>query len=888
MRFYSNNFFFRRAIIQVIIACFGFPVFVNSTMAQVADKKTAAKLLPSLRVQLQKPAPSGIHFYTVHTSSLKQFETLLEKNKSVKLISVYQPASIAVIECSWADLEKLIADPIIRAIDVRKQPKEELLFGFVDYATNRISTIQHRYPFYNGNAIHISVKEQKFDTADIDLKGRTVPSAFASATTSNHASIMATMIAGGGNAWYITKGAAWAARLSSAGFQNLLPEPDSYYNGSSVLLQNHSYGTTVESYYGAEAAGYDASVINNPSLLHIFSAGNSGSQAAPTGTYMNLSGYSNLTGNFKHAKNIITVGHIDSFGTVMTASSKGPAFDGRVKPELVAFGEDGSSGATALVSGIGTVLHHIFQQQHSNTTAPASLIKAVLLNSADDVDAPGIDFKSGYGSANGLHAVETISNAHYFLGSVTATAQQQFTITIPANTKQLKLTLAWTDPQAAPNTEKALINDLDLELTHVASNSNWLPWVLNSSPGVAALQQLPTRRRDSLNVVEQITVDHPATGDYTITVKGFSIPSGSQSFAIAYQLDTSDSFNWHFPTASDHLFPNQTNVLRFQSGFANTTGNLELSTDNGTSWQQVSSSVDLTKGFYKLTTPAVSGRALLRLSVADKTFTSDTFTISRRPFTSIAFNCPDSFSIAWPPVAGATAYRISRLGTNYMEPVLVTGDTLVVFSKLSNPSLYYSVTPLLSGKEAVRSYTFNYEQQGSACYTRSFLAERTADNKAALSLFLSTTYNIKSISFEKYSVTGFSLLEKQASANKTLYQFTDQTLIAGTNLYRAIIELTDGRKIISDTASLFFTANKPAVVYPNPAVTNGFVTVLTQLDDEVIFQLIDNYGRVVLQQQITGYPEQVSLNTLSHGMYYYRILRKNKKIQTGILIIQLK
>ncbi len=886
MRIYSNYLFLFRTGLQSIRICAVFFLLLNSVFAQVTDKKNVDKLSPSLRLQLAKSQADAVYLYTVSVDDLKRFETVLAKNKSIKLISVYQPANLAVIECKWSELEKIISDPSIRSADIRKQPKEELLFGFVDYAVNRISTIQHRYPLYNADGIHLSVKEQKFDTTDIDLKGRILPSAFASTTGSNHASIMATMMAGGSNTWYNTKGAAWGANLSSANFQNLLPEPDSYYNGSSVLLQNHSYGTVVESYYGAEAAGYDASVINNPSLLHIFSAGNSGSQAAPTGTYINLAGYSNLTGNFKHAKNIITVGHIDSFGTVLIPSSKGPAFDGRVKPELVAFGEDGSSGAAALVSGIGGVLHHIYKQQLNNVNAPASLIKAVLLNSADDVESSGIDFKSGYGSVNGLHAVETMSNGQFFLGSVTANTQQQFTVTIPANIKQLKLTLVWSDPQAVPNTTKALINDLDLELTHTASNTSWLPWVLNSSPTVVALQQLPTRKRDSLNVVEQITVDNPAADDYTITVKGFAIPAGAQSFAIAYQLDTIDTFHWHFPTGSDHLFPNQTNVLRFQSGFANTTGNLELSTDDGTSWQPISSSVDLTKGYYKLVTPNIISKALLRLSVAGKTFVTDTFTISQRIATSVGFNCPDSFLIAWPPVTGATGYRISKLGAKYMEPLLVTADTFVVLSKQLNPSLHYSVTPLLSGKAAVRSYTFNYEQQGSACYTRSFIADLTADNKGALSLLLSTTYNVKSISFEKYLANGFSLLVNQPAANTTQYQYIDQNLIAGTNLYRAVIELSDGRKIISDTASLFFTANKEAVVYPNPALVNGFVTVLTEQDDEVIFQLIDNYGRVVLQKQIKDYPEQVSLSGLQKGIHYYRLLKKNKKVQTGILIIQ--
>jgi hypothetical protein len=886
MRFYSNNFFFYRVFIQAITTCFAFSIFINATIAQVVDKKVENKLLPSLRVQLQKSETPGTRLYSIQTSNLQQFETLLDKNKSIKLVSVYRPASIAVVECTWIELEKIISDPLIRSIDIRKQPKEELLFGFIDYAVNRISTIQHRYPIYNANGIHVSVKEQRFDTTDIDLKGRILPSAFVSTTGSNHASIMATMIAGGGNTWYNTKGAAWGANLSSASFQNLLPEPDTYYNGSSVLLQNHSYGTAVESYYGAEAAAYDASVINNPSLLHVISAGNSGSQAAPTGTYANIAGYSNLTGNFKHAKNIITVGHIDSFGIVMIPSSKGPAFDGRVKPELVAFGEDGSSGAAALVSSVGTVLHHIYKQQHSNTTAPASLIKAVLLNSADDVETPGIDFKSGYGSVNALHAVETISNRQFFTGSVTGNTQQQFTITVPANIKQLKLTLVWTDPQASPNTSKALINDLDLDLTHTASNTSWQPWVLNSAASVPALQQIPTRKRDSLNVVEQITVNNPVAGNYRIDVKAFSIPSGSQNFAIVYQLDTLDTFNWHFPTASDHLFPGQINVLRFQSNYTTATGSLEMSTDNGNSWQTISSSVDLTKGYYKLQTPMMTSKALLRFSIANNLFTSDTFTISQRIPTSVGFNCPDSFLIAWPKLPQASAYSISQLGVKYMEPIRTTVDTFVVLSKTTNPSKHYSVTPLLGGKEALRTYTFNYELQGTGCYTRSFIADFTVDFKGALQLLLGTTYNIKSISFEKYLANGFTLLDKQNATTVVQYQSIDQKLIAGTNLYRAVIELSDGRKIISDTASLYFAQNKVAVVYPNPALVNGTVTVLTEQDDEVIFQLIDNYGRVVLQQPIIDYPQKVSLLGLQRGIHYYRLLKKNKKVQTGILIIQ--
>jgi len=48
-------------------------------------------------------------------------------------------------------------------------------------------------------------------------------------------------------------------------------------------------------------------------------------------------------------------------GNVLSPSSRGPAYDGRVKPELVAFAEDGSSGAAAIVSGISLVAQQTYK-----------------------------------------------------------------------------------------------------------------------------------------------------------------------------------------------------------------------------------------------------------------------------------------------------------------------------------------------------------------------------------------------------------------------------------------------------------------------------------------------------------------------------------------------
>src|SRR6185436_2781729 len=137
----------------------------------------------------------------------------------------------------------------------------------------------------------------------------------------------------------------------------------------------------------------------------IFSAGNSGSQTPVDGEYQNIAGYCNLTGSFKQAKNILVVGSVDSFYSVPILSSKGPAFDGRIKPELVAYGNDGSSGAAAITSGTALVTQSVYEAAHNNLLPANALVKAIIINSADDVYTKGPDYFSGFGNVNTNRAV---------------------------------------------------------------------------------------------------------------------------------------------------------------------------------------------------------------------------------------------------------------------------------------------------------------------------------------------------------------------------------------------------------------------------------------------------------------------------------------------------
>jgi hypothetical protein len=154
---------------------------------------------------------------------------------------------------------------------------------------------------------------------------------------------------------------------------------------------------------------------------------------------MSAKWFANLT-VVLNGKEYSEVGATDSFSIVAALSSKGPAHDGRVKPELVAFGEDGSSGAAALVSGTSLLLQHLYKQ--TNGVLPTnSLIKAILINSADDVDNTEVDYKSGFGSLNANNALKTLQANRFFAGSVSNSSNQSYTITLPAGIKKLKATL---------------------------------------------------------------------------------------------------------------------------------------------------------------------------------------------------------------------------------------------------------------------------------------------------------------------------------------------------------------------------------------------------------------------------------------------------------------
>jgi len=827
------------------------------------------------------------YIFLIETSNAIALEDFLDKHKTEATILTKHGQKLFRIKTSIPFIiKKLINEKEVISVDIKlNSPKEESVVNDYDNSVNGINLFFTKYSTVNGNGLTVSVKENLFDTTDIDFQNRYSSTTLSSNEITTHATTMATLIGGGGNSFYTGKGIAWGCNLSSDDFTVLLPETDSVYKHYNISVQNHSYGVGIENFYGSDAGAYDQSMIDDTTLLHIFSSGNSGNLTDTIGQYKNLTGFANITGSFKQAKNILIVGSVDSFYNVPLLSSKGPSYDGRIKPELVAYGNEGSSGAAAITSGSALAVQSAYSMQHHDSLPANTLVKAILINSADDVFNPGPDFYSGYGNVNTYHAVKDMLSNNFFYGIVAPDETKNFNISLPANAKNLKITLVWNDPPAQTNAYTALVNDLDLQLEKVSDHEIWLPWVLSSIPNVDSLNQPAKRKRDSLNVVEQITIDDPAEGNYIIHVKGYDVSISAQSFYVVYRYDTANTFEFVSPAKNDHFNSGGNSIFRWNSTYTSTPGKLEYSLDKGATWNLINANADLSKKYFKWIAPDTFCLALARMTIGNDVYVSDTFNFSTQLYPQVGFNCNDSVLIYWNKANGINNYKIYQLGSKYLEPISATTDTNIILHNTTSP--YIAVTTAFDNNEnGVNSYTFNYTTQGVACYVSNFLADLNASNHALLQLSLGTTYGVTTVQFQELTANGWKNISTIATVTNTEFNYEDDTLHNGINNYRAAITLDNGKIIYSNTASVFYFGNDTFVMVPNPVPSGHKLTILSNNSDSSTMVIYDLAGRKVLQQTITETREDIPVAHLARGMYIVVIYNNSKKLFTGKLLAE--
>ena len=532
---------------------------------------------------------------------------------------------------------------------------------------------------YTGKNIGVLCRDDGIVGPHIDFQGR-IDNSMASGSGQTHGDGVSGIMAGAGNLDPSMRGMAAESNLYVSNYAaNFLDTAtQTYINDGSVQITNSSYSNGCNDGYTTITQTVDTQANDIPSLLHVFSAGNSNNNDCGYGAGNQ---WGNITGGHKQGKNVIATANVYFDGSLVNSSSRGPAHDGRIKPDIAANGQNqnstnenntyqsfgGTSGAAPGIAGISAQLYEAYGDLNGGDLPPAALIKASLLNTANEAGNIGPDYKFGWGIVNALRAGMLIEDERHLFDEVSQGATNTHSINVPSGTTQVRFMVYWSDPAATPGSSPALVNDLDLIVTDPSSGAHE-PWILDPTPNATTLNLPATLGPDHLNNVEQVLLNNPESGNYNIEISGFNVPMGPQEYFVVYEV-IAEELTMTYPNSGESFAPNETESLHWDA--INTTEDfvLEYSTDNGSSWDNITT-VNATTYTYAWSIPnEVTGEALVRITSGSFSDESDeVFSIA-----SLATNvdvsqiCPEEATFAWNPVDNAESYDFYLLGDTTME-----------------------------------------------------------------------------------------------------------------------------------------------------------------------------------------------------------------------------
>lgn len=505
------------------------------------------------------------------------------------------------------------------------------------------------------------------------------------------------------------------------------------FSAYNMTATNNSYANEVgkcasAGVYDVYAAALDSVALAYPDVLHVFASGNDGKMTcAPY-----PASFKTVTGGYQTSKNVLVVGNVNKAGLVNAESSRGPIVDGRLKPEIVAVGSSvystkggdlylsasGTSMACPQITGTAGLLQQRFKQKHSGVYPSSAFLKAILMNGATDMGNPGPDFTFGFGIANVLRSAAMIDSNWSYSGTISNGGNQNpISISVPPNTGQLKVMLYWHDLPASPASASQLINDLDLKVTDPNAVSH-LPLVLNAAP--SAVQVPAMEGADHLNNVEQVVINYPQSGSYSVNVSGFSVPSGPQNYTLVYDL-VPKTIAITSPNDGESYAATGAINCYWSAPFGTAPFTAEFSTDNGVSWTVLSNVIpaDARTTFWVISGTINSDQCRFRVTRngTGESATSGTFILAAQPKLHLStVQCPGYASLHWSPTPQAASYDVLRKIGFYLQKIASTSDTNYVVSGLSPDSMYYfSVQPVVAGIPAFRSIAVKRQPNTGTC-----------------------------------------------------------------------------------------------------------------------------------------------------------------------------
>ena len=351
-------------------------------------------------------------------------------------------------------------------------------------------------------------------------------------------------------------------------------------NGARGTISNNSWGSgTNGNSYDSLAAQYDGFVRDgsvaesiDPFSI-IFSAGNSGPTANSL-TRPKVSKNTIAVANSENVRPEFTGTGADNMEDLRSTSSRGPAADGRIKPDITAPGtvitgsragtscgsvslcfdanhsySTGTSHAAPQVAGAAALFTQYWRNSHAGVAPSPAMIKAAIINSAQEMNGlttntatvpNGIE---GWGRINMKGMMNTGVPMMYVDEEIVFSSvgiAQGLIGTVADPTKPVRVTLVWTDPPGTGN--PALVNNLDLQ---VNVNGNFYRGNVFSN-GVST----PGGTADTVNNVENVFIPAgiPAGSFFSVGVSSVALNGDG----VLGNADTTDQ---HFAIVAYNFRP---------------------------------------------------------------------------------------------------------------------------------------------------------------------------------------------------------------------------------------------------------------------------------------------------------------------------------------------